>query len=113
MKRYEIPNDVKGNGIRLFEKIYLSENRMCLITLIMSILLILVHMSNSVPPFFEVLSEVWFLLPLELLLLIPVYFVYWIGLVVFPLGFIIITYNIITEYIFHRKNRKNHFIKRK
>lgn len=110
---YKIPKDINENRMCLLGKIKLSGNRMCLISLIMSIAIIMAHMSNSVPSFFEAINITLPLFPLSLFVLIPVYIIYWVGLVIFPFGFIITTYNIITEYRFRGKNRKSYFIKRK
>lgn len=113
---YKIPKDINENRICLLGKIKLSGKIMCFMNLLISVLLITAHMSNVVPSFFEVIGEVWFLLPFALILLIPMYLVYWVGVVIFPIGFIITVYNIITEYRLYklyRKNRKSYFIKKR
>ncbi len=113
---YIIPKDINENRICLLGKIKLSGKIMCFMNLLISVLLITAHMSNVIPSFFEVIGEIWFLLPFALILLIPMYLVYWVGIVIFPISLIITAYNIITEcrlFKVYRKNQKSCFIKKR
>lgn len=89
MREYYIPNDVKTKGV------YLSRNMIYLISFIMSTLIIIAHISNLVPPFIEVSKEMSEMMLLSWFVLIPVYFIYWVGLFVFPIVFLVITYQIV------------------
>ncbi len=89
MKKYYIPKNTKE------PRVYLSRSIVCLFSFMMSILLIIAHISNSVPSFIDVSNKMSHMVFLSWFILVPVYLIYWVGLIVFPLAFLMLIYQII------------------